>query len=278
MSVFKKNKTRPRSKASKREGTKRRHFFSKWPAWVFWLGGILSAAIYLLVFYSFFVSPFSFRWRAIYGDGNYPDGYDVRGIDVSHYQGVIDWELVRNADIKSAPICFAIIKATEGVSLKDKFYEQNFYAAKESGILCGAYHFFTPDESGKAQAEFYLRHAHLGIGDLAPVLDVEKIGALTPKELCVEVKNWLDVVEDSLGVKPIIYTGYKFKKRYLSDRMFDAYPYWIAHYYVDSLAYKGTWHFWQHTDCGRIEGIKGYVDCNVFNGSEQELMELTIKE
>ena len=65
---------------------------------------------------------------------------------------------------------------------------------------------------------------------------------------------------------------------YLNTPVFDEYPYWIAHYYVEKLAYKGEWSFWQHTDCGKVRGIKGNVDCNIFNGSMEELMELTIKE
>ena len=85
-------------------------------------------------------------------------------------------------------------------------------------------------------------------------------------------------VEKEYGVKPIIYTGYKFKLHYLNTPAFDEYPYWIAHYYVENLEYKGKWNFWQHTDCGKVTGIKGNVDCNIFNGSFEDLMKLTIPE
>ena len=71
--------------------------FRRFPAWLLWLGGILIAAAYIYFFYYTFVSPFSFRWRAIYGTPTYPEGYDVRGIDISHYQGRINWEKLRNA-------------------------------------------------------------------------------------------------------------------------------------------------------------------------------------
>ena len=87
----------------------------------------------------------------------------------------------------------------------------------------------------------------------------------------------LDRVEAHYGVKPILYTSYKFKKRYLSDSIFNAYPYWIAHYYVDSVRYEGKWHFWQHTDVGTVPGIEEEVDLNVFNGTMEELLELTLK-
>jgi len=77
-------------------------------------------------------------------------------------------------------------------------------------------------------------------------------------------------------VKPILYTGYSFKQKYLSSPEFDEYPYWIAHYYVSELEYKGPWRFWQYTDVGRVDGIRGNVDCNIFNGTLQELHALTI--
>ena len=88
------------------------HFFRRFPAWLLWLGGILITAAYVCLFYYLFVSPFSFRWRAIYGNPSYPEGYDIRGIDISHYQERINWEKLRNASIAGAPVRFVFIKAT----------------------------------------------------------------------------------------------------------------------------------------------------------------------
>jgi lysozyme len=88
--------------------------------------------------------------------------------------------------------------------------------------------------------------------------------------------QWLDIIETHYGVKPIIYTYYKFKIQYLSDSVFDDYPYWIAHYYVDQVEYEGKWKFWQHTDVGRLPGIKGNVDFNIYNGSMYDLRKMTI--
>ena len=115
-------------------------------------------------------------------------------------------------------------------------------------------------------------------GDLPPVLDVEH----KPQDRNVEdfqrdILTWLHIVEDKYHVKPIIYTYYKFKESYLNAPVFDDYPYWIAHYYVDKVEYKGTWHFWQHTDVGNVPGIKEDVDLNVFNGTLEDLKKLTIK-
>ena len=74
----------------------------------------------------------------------------------------------------------------------------------------------------------------------------------------------------------MLFRSYKFKQQYLSAPVFDDYPYWIAHYYVDKVEYKGAWKFWQHTDTGVLPGIKGNVDLNIYNGSYYDLMRLTI--
>ena len=114
-------------------------------------------------------------------------------------------------------------------------------------------------------------------GDLPPVLDVEhKPKNQTDTEFKSSVLQWLDIVEKHYQTKPIIYTYFKFKMRYLNDSIFDQYPYWIAHYYVDSLEYQGPWKFWQHTDVGRLPGVKGNVDFNIYNGSYYDLRQMTI--
>ncbi len=267
-----------RGKSTPPKGGRGVFFFRRFPSWLLWLGGLLIIAAYIGFFYHFFVSPFSFRWRAIYGEPVYPDGYEIRGIDISHYQERVNWEKLRNASIGDSPVSFVFIKATEGEKLFDDNFNRNFANAKRNDIIRGAYHFFIPGISARKQAEFYLSIAQLEPGDLPPVLDIEKKGDLTPEQLRREAKIWLDIVEKEYGVKPILYTGYKFKVDYLNTPEFDAYPYWIAHYYVEKLAYKGKWTFWQHTDCGKVSGINGFVDCNIFNGSLQELEALTLPE
>ncbi len=253
-------------------------FLRSFPSWSIWLGGLLIVAAYVCFFYYTFVGPFSFRWRAIYGEPIFPEGYEVRGIDISHYQERVNWEKLRNASMGDAPVSFVFIKATEGEKLFDDNFNRNFANAKRNDIIRGAYHFFVPGISPRKQADFYLSIAQLEPGDLPPVLDIEKKGDLTPERLRRDVKTWLDIVEKEYGVKPILYTGYKFKVDYLNTPEFDAYPYWIAHYYVEKLAYKGKWTFWQHTDCGKVSGIKGFVDCNIFNGTYKELQELLLQE
>ena len=250
------------------------------PGWVWWMGGAAVVVAYIWVFYYFFVSPFGFRWRALYGDANYPEGYEIHGIDISHYQGEIDWdELRNNGMIERCPVRFVMIKATEGSTRIDDRFKENFYQAREYGFIRGAYHFWSTRSSGRSQAEHFLRQVKLEDGDLPPVLDVEhKAKDQTPEEFKESVLTWLRLVEKAYDAKPIIYTYYKFKLTYLNDSVFNDYPYWIAHYYVDSVKYEGPWKFWQHTDCGRLPGIKGYVDFNIYNGSYYDLQQLTLRK
>ena len=232
-------------------------------------------------FYWFFIRPYAYRWKPCYGQKGYgvcmPCNYEVHGIDISHYQGKIDWELLTHNREAKFPIHFIFLKATEGGDHGDDTFTQNFGQARKYGFIRGAYHYFIPKTDARKQADFFIRTVQLAKGDLPPVLDVETTGKQSPQELKTAVKTWLDRVEAHYGVKPILYTSYKFKKRYLSDSIFNAYPYWIAHYYVDSVRYEGKWHFWQHTDVGTVPGIEEEVDLNVFNGTMEELLELTLK-
>lgn len=272
-SLKSKNTKRVRISHSKRKGNT---FFKRWPLWTLWVGGILITIGYIFAFYYFFVGPVSFRWKALYGDAKYPEGYSIQGIDISHYQGEIDWPKLRRANIEGNPVRFIIIKATEGTTILDENFNENFYQAKEYGFIRGAYHFFVPSVSAEAQAKYFLKQVHLEDGDFPPVLDIEHIGKLTDKEIKKAALNWLHIVEKRYNIKPIIYTNYKFKLRYLNDSAFNTYPYWIAHYYVDKIEYKGQWKLWQHTDCGRLDGIKGPVDFDIYNGSMYDLMKFTI--
>ena len=262
-----------------RRKTKRKSigFFEKYPRKVIWIGVLFFALLYVWAFYEFFVNPTGFRWRAIFGDANYPEGYEIHGIDVSHYQGEIDWDQLKNSMIQGSPLRFVMIKATEGSDRLDENFNNNFYNARENGFLRGAYHFWSNKSSAREQAYYFLKQVHLEDGDLPPVLDVEhKPANKSVEEFQTDVLTWLHIVEDKYHVKPIIYTYYNFKDTYLGAPVFDDYPYWIAHYYVDKVKYKGAWKFWQHTDAGKLPGIKGYVDFNIYNGSYYDLKQMTI--
>ena len=122
------------------------------------MGVFFVLVAYVAFFYYFFVGSTNYRWRALYGDGNYPEGegYEIRGIDVSHYQNKIDWERLRNAMIKKAPVRFVFIKSTEGSNLIDENFKDNFYQAREYGFIRGAYHFYSTKSSAREQATLYI--------------------------------------------------------------------------------------------------------------------------
>lgn len=270
-----------RKKTPRRGGSRGRRrsssFLQRYPRWAWWIGGTAVIVIYVFLFYHFFVGPTGFRWRALYGDAEYPEGYEIHGIDISHYQGKIDWEQLKNAMIKGCPVRFVIIKSTEGSSRLDENFRENFNQARDFGFIRGVYHFWSNKSTAREQAYYFLDQVHLTDGDLPPVLDIEhKPADKSVEDFQRDVLTWLHIVEDKYHVKPIIYTYYKFKEQYLSAPVFEDYPYWIAHYYVDKVQYKGKWKFWQHTDVGKLPGIKGYVDFNIYNGSYYELKQLCI--
>lgn len=206
-----------------------------------------------------------------------PKGYSVYGIDVSRHQGEIDWGRLSNENPKEAPITFAYMKATEGSSHKDAQFDKNWEKSREHGFMRGAYHYFSTKSTGLAQASMFIKTVNALDGDLPPVVDVEE----KPQDITLfiqELKIFISKIHDHYGVKPIIYTYKKYKQRFLTDRFFDSYPTWIAHYYVDSLTVDKNWTFWQCSDRGRLPGIDRKVDINIFNGELHQLENLRIKE
>lgn len=251
------------------------------PTWLRNILAIIIVIVFSAAFYYFFIRPYAYRWKPCHGQKEYgvciPHGYEVHGIDISHYQGRIDWNTLSLNKETDFPLHFVFMKATEGGDHGDDTFQSNYMEARKRGFICGAYHFFIPKTDALKQADFFIQTVKLNPGDLPPVLDVEITNKKEKKELQERVKQWLDRVESHYGVKPILYTSYKFKTKYLDDSLFNAYPYWIAHYYVDSVRYQGKWNFWQHTDVGNVPGIEKDVDLNVFNGTLEELKNMTIK-
>ena len=244
-----------------------------------WMLTGVVAVVLLAFFYNFFIRPYSYRWKPCYGFKGYgvclPVGYKVHGIDVSHHQGYVNWEAVKATEKQEFPIRFVFIKATEGGDYKDRRFDDNFHKAGEIGLVRGAYHFYNPYTDPVKQADFFISQVKLKKGDLAPVLDIER-KPRDKAQLQADLKVFLGRLEQHYGVKPIIYTSFKYKTRYLDAPEFDSYPFWIAHYYVDALSYEGDWQFWQHTDYGAVPGIDGSVDLNVFNGSWEEMKRYTV--
>ena len=274
-------KTAPKTTSKRASGSRKgkKIIQKEMPAWVRYLLALLVVFVFVSGFYLLFIRPYAYRWKPCYGLKGYgvcmPAGYQVHGIDISHYQGDVDWSKLEQTREGQFPVRFIFMKATEGGDYADRRFVANFDSAKAHGFIRGAYHFYNPKTDAAKQADFFINSVKLEPGDLPPVLDIEKKGKNT-KKLQQDLKLWLQKVEQHYGVKPIIYASYKFKMSYLNDSVFDSYPYWIAHYYVDSVKYQGDWKFWQHTDVGTLPGIDGKVDLNIFNGTFPELGKILI--
>src|SRR4051812_27920302 len=137
----------------------------------------------------------------------------MSGIDVSHFQQEIDWQQVRRMGVS-----FAFIKATEGLSVFDPLFLQNWRKAETASILRGAYHFLRPQLDAESQARFFLDKLKGDPGDLPPVLDVETITAGTsPEQVLAGARTWLETVKKALRCQPILYTGSAFWRKTLKD-------------------------------------------------------------
>lgn len=200
------------------------------------------------------------------------DGYDIHGIDVSHHQGVVNWDTVVTQNID-----FAFVKATEGEGFQDSCFLHNWTELKRVGIRRGAYHFFYPVLSVQEQVDNFIRTVELIPGDLPPVVDFEVTNRMVKREIIERLELWLVKIEGHYNIRPIIYTNQKLFNQYLSDK-FDDYPLWIARYNtIPPLTVdRREWKFWQYGNRGRLKGVEGYVDLNVFYGNLIELEGMTV--
>lgn len=203
-----------------------------------------------------------------------PYGEDyVFGIDVSKYQGEIDWSQVGSHH----PIDFVFIRATMGSNGKDAFFKRNWKGAQEEGFIRGAYHYYRPNENSTQQFENFSSMVRLDSGDFVPVLDIEKDSDYGRDNLRMGILNWLALAEEEYGVKPIIYTGLTFYEQVLQGYV-DDYPLWIAAYSGKDRLAGIPWTFHQFSDNIRVNGITANrVDGNDFNGSLSELDSFRIK-
>jgi lysozyme len=259
---------------------------------VYWRIAIAGLLLILLspFYYGYVLRSFSASWRWILDigqDQNYrtyksfnvriPSGYTIHGIDVSSYQGKINWQKVKAMNDDGVHITFAFIKATEGVLSMDPYFQRNWREAPKAGIICGAYHFFLPQKSGLWQARFFLQTVKVEKGDLPMVVDVEQLYRTSPAKMREQLLSFVNHIENKTGVKPIIYTNISFYQDYLQG-YFDDYTLWIAHYYqpVLNVSSKTNWQFWQHSDKARINGINQKVDFNIFKGDSTAFQKLLV--
>lgn len=202
--------------------------------------------------------------------------YEIHGIDVSRYQEKINWKEISGlkGGKDSIEISFAFVKATEGQTLKDKYFDYNWRETKKHKIIRGAYHYYKPNIKSTLQAQNFIKTVKLQKGDLPPVLDIEETGKFGTDNMKRGIKNWLKLVEEHYGVKPIIYTNVSFYRKYLSGKEFKNYHFWIAHYTKDNPNVDKEWMFWQYSDKGVVKNIRSKVAFNVHKGTREELLSL----
>jgi lysozyme len=199
---------------------------------------------------------------------------NAQGIDVSHFQGTVNWP-----SVKTAGAVFAFAKATEGVTYTDPEFTTNWAGIKNAGLLRGAYHFFLPADDAAQQADFFLSKVQIEAGDLPPVLDVET-APTSGQDLWGGVQTWLEQVEAATGVQPILYMSPGFADEYGAPASLAAYPYWVAEYGVDQPSLPTgwtTWLLWQYTQTGTVSGVVGHVDRDEVNGPITELLAIVKK-
>jgi lysozyme len=209
--------------------------------------------------------PINFGKRA-------PRHYQVHGVDVSRWQGNIDWMKLRTQGAN-----FAFIKATDGGDHLDPMFQKNWRRAKEAGIKRGAYHFFYWCRVASSQAEWFIRNVPKDPDALPPVIDAEYNGEssckkrLSRAKYVEKIKVFAEMLERHYGKRPIIYTAPDFYEDNLAGELKE-YPFWLrsvaAH---PSKRYPNRrWVFWQYSGSGLSHGVEGKIDLNVFYGSEND--------
>lgn len=186
------------------------------------------------------------------------------GIDVSHYQGSIDWDEV----VGGTPISYVYLKATEGASLVDKTYARNLAEARRVGLSVGSYHFYRPNVNWRQQFDNMVAVVKAEEQDLVPIIDIEHRGAVSAEAFISDLRAFIEKVTEHYGKKPLLYTYHNFYNRYLTGEFTD-YHFMIARYRTDSPTLNDgkDYIMWQYTSTGSIPGIRGHVDRSKIMGN-----------
>ncbi|MBL9099707.1 MAG: hypothetical protein JNL82_02050 [Myxococcales bacterium] len=197
-------------------------------------------------------------------------GATTFGIDVSYYQGDIDWGAVAASGVK-----FAWTRVSHSTQFQDPKFQQNLAGARAAGIHTGVYQYFEPGEDPVAQAQLLIDlTGELQPGDMPPMIDVESPDPVAPAAYADAIAAWIGHIEAAYGVQPFIYTGYYYWNDNVGSDQFAGYPLWIANYNPGCPLIPDYWPAWvahQFCACGSIPGIAGDVDSNNFNGDEAVL-------
>jgi lysozyme len=191
----------------------------------------------------------------------------ARGVDVSYYDGHIDW-----ARAKASGLDFAIIRVSDGLHTPDSQFQANWAGARAHGIVRGVYQFFRPQQDGAAQADLLLSRTQFEPGDLPPFLDVEVTDGVGHATMAARINAWVDRIKSRTGMTPLIYT---------SPGQWNGYRVpvppgvglWVAHWGVSSPRVPvgwSDWTFWQ-TGSASVPGVGAKADADVFHGTAAEL-------
>jgi lysozyme len=197
----------------------------------------------------------------------------LKGIDVSHYDGNIDW-----ATVASSGVVFAFAKVSEGTAYKDQTFAGHWAAMKRAGVVRGAYHFYHPSDDPTNQVDYMLSliddAGGLEASDLPPALDVETTDSDNLDDIAAGLRTAVKEIKSRTGRKPIVYSSVRVWETMMGDPTVEA-TLWVVDYHDASCPDLpdafGSWAFWQYGDAGHVPGIAGAVDMNRFNGSKTKL-------
>jgi lysozyme len=230
---------------------------------------IITASILLAVM---LIAACSLYFGLIHINNPELNGFTVKGVDVSSYQGNIDWPLLVSRDID-----FAYIKATEGSSSQDSCFSRNWQEASKTGIRIGAYHFFSFESAGQTQAQNFIDTVDPVDNMLPPVIDVEYYGSFTSEDTIdvsavrKELRTMVDILSEEYGMKPVIYVSDNSYKTIVKGSFEDC-GLWYRSVY-SKVPGDVNWVFWQYSNRHRLKGYDGkeaYIDMNVFAGDKEE--------
>jgi len=198
--------------------------------------------------------------------------FPIRGLDVSAHQGSIDWK-----QVKASGMSFVYLKATEGGDFQDANFADNLKGAREAGLVCGAYHFFSLKTPGLTQAQNFIRTVPRDQVTLPPVIDLEFWGNSsarpTPEAFQSELHAYENAIKQAYGQTPLFYTSSDFSDVYLQGYLYARI--WARDIFRNPHADgMGPFNFWQYSDRGRLPGICGFVDLDVFHGSEDDFLKI----
>ena len=186
---------------------------------------------------------------------------NFRGIDVSNWQGDIDF-----AKVKQSGIEIVYMKASEGINFVDKKLNQNYSRAKAQGLKIGFYHYFRPSLDSKAQARHFANAIRGNVSDCKLALDLEVADNFSKSALTDKALTFINELKSLTGLDIVVYTYTYFARTNIDSRL-GVYPLWIAHYGVSTPGSNPIWNSWvgfQYSSTGSVPGISGNCDMNEF--------------